>query len=1243
VSSNDFNGPDWPAGGRGANDAGSAWEGGGGDGHRGSYAQEQGPGNGQARGQQPSGHQGRYAGPQGGYAGQQGGQRRGAHGSPQPAQAGWGDDGFWRDPGDTGDFNRVPDGAPRSSAPQSSGAPRNGAPGNGHSGGRHRGAGNGDAGDDDWGGNSWNARGRGTRGRDEAGPGGYRDEIRRGFERMSGGFRAATGGFLAATGGFRAATGQLSGPFRAATGQISGPFRAVGGQLSGPFRAVSDRVPRRGGASDPFAAHAGGYGGPGDGPQGGFGGPGGPGERGGFGGPGRPGGAGGFGGPAGPGGRGPGGPGRRGPGSPGPGGPGPGGRGPGGGQRAKRKGDWWRRWTWLKVAAFVGGAFAVFILMLVGGYFYLSSSVTIPTTLANGINDQNSTVYYSDGKTVLGTFTLYNRTKLNYGQIPGPLQDAVLAAEDRTFWTEGAISPTGIVRAAWDDITGSGGSLSGGSTITQEFVRQYYSSAAIGTQQTTSRKIKEIFVAMKVSKQYDKKWVLTNYLNTIYLGQNSYGVAAAAQTYFGVPPSQLTVAQDAVLAAIIQQPTNFPSQKYRANLINRWHYVLRGMVSMGKLTQAQADAQQFPALLTDSPGYTPQYGTTSTKDPWASYTMTVVLSELEALDGYKVGDLETGGFKIVTTISRSKEAELYRAVNKNMAQMKADGGALPSYAMVGAELQDPQTGRIIAMYPGRGETMPAKECAIYDCHINTAVFAREQVGSSFKPYVLAQAVLEGMNAQTSILDTDSPLYVPPDSPQSSAMTLSTTDKGKAASSWFKVNNDDFKGHGPMNAQDALAISSNTAYTDLAHRVGTANIVGLAKQMGVNDGAYPKGSGLKAKIGEVGLALGTGALTINEQDTMLATIANGGVYHQPHLIATVTSSEGAQLNGKYDTRMVMTQDQASQVQWAMSTVVTKGTGTAANMSDGRPVIAKTGTTTNNRTAFFIGAIPQYALTVGIYTQQQADCLDKVLPKHLAQCKKPNPQTLNNLGGNNQGGFGGYWPARIWNTFAQAEFAGLQQQSFLTPVFTGAKWVQVLPKPACGMNGANPTATPTPTNGGQQGQPAQPCCPQQGQPGQPQGQQGQATAACCQQQGQPGQQQGQPTQAAQNCPKNGGKNGGKGGKGGKGNNPPGGGFGGKPTGQPTQPTTGPTRGCIPPFCLTTTPASPTASTSSSPTATPSTGGGKGGGGNAPTATTAQVTQSGLAVGGVAAVLPGSLLWSRLARRRKRGKRRGQARHT
>ncbi len=156
----------------------------------------------------------------------------------------------------------------------------------------------------------------------------------------------------------------------------------------------------------------------------------------------------------------------------------------------------------------------------------------------------------------------------------------MLAAEDRNFFNEGGISPTGIVRAAYEDAKGNDGSLQGGSTITQEFVRNFYS--GIGTQQTLSRKIKEIFVAMKVGKEKSKQWILTNYLNTIYLGDGAYGVEAAAETYYGKPASQLDAAQAAVIAAIVQQPSTYPLPQYRPELEARWHYVLNGMVQMGE-------------------------------------------------------------------------------------------------------------------------------------------------------------------------------------------------------------------------------------------------------------------------------------------------------------------------------------------------------------------------------------------------------------------------------------------------------------------------------------------------------------------------------------------------------------------------------------------------------------------------------------------------------------------------------------
>ena len=216
----------------------------------------------------------------------------------------------------------------------------------------------------------------------------------------------------------------------------------------------------------------------------------------------------------------------------------------------------------------VGAMAGLVILLGVGAYFYAYSSAQIPTQLAANVLDQNSTVYYSDGKTPIGTIGPIDRQLLTYSQIPMRVQDAVLAAEDRSFWTEGGISPTGILRAAYDDVTSSGGNLSGGSTITQEFVRQYYSN--IGTQQTVSRKIKEIFIAQKLAKSKSKQWILTNYLNTIYLGDNSYGISAAAETYFGVPVDKLTTAQAAVIAAIIQQPSYYPLPQYRANLTARW-------------------------------------------------------------------------------------------------------------------------------------------------------------------------------------------------------------------------------------------------------------------------------------------------------------------------------------------------------------------------------------------------------------------------------------------------------------------------------------------------------------------------------------------------------------------------------------------------------------------------------------------------------------------------------------------------
>ena len=344
-------------------------------------------------------------------------------------------------------------------------------------------------------------------------------------------------------------------------------------------------------------------------------------------------------------------------------------------------------------------------LAIIGGFIVLGAIVVavayeetpVPSEALAATSFSQSVVYSHNG-TLIGRFGTTNRQMLTYAQLSQSpaLINAVLAAEDRNFFNEGGVSPTGIIRAAYEDATGNDGSLQGGSTITQEFVRQYYS--GIGTQQTFSRKIKEIFVAMKVAKEKSKQWILANYLNTIYLGDGAYGIEAAAQTYYGEHATQLNAAQAAVIAAIIQQPSNYPLPQYRPQLEARWHYVLNGMVQMGTLTEQQATTMKFPVPR----DHVPQtYGT----KVWDPYVLTMVYNELRDVYHFSNSQIYTGGYVIKTSIDDSKMAALYQAVSENEALINQSSEfPFRSYMHAGAVLEDPGTGAIQALYPGPGLT-----------------------------------------------------------------------------------------------------------------------------------------------------------------------------------------------------------------------------------------------------------------------------------------------------------------------------------------------------------------------------------------------------------------------------------------------------------------------------------------------------------------------------------------------------------
>jgi membrane peptidoglycan carboxypeptidase len=681
------------------------------------------------------------------------------------------------------------------------------------------------------------------------------------------------------------------------------------------------------------------------------------------------------------------------------------------------------------IAAMIGG----FIVVITIAVIYIYQHTPVPTASMAAATAAQSIVYADDGKTVIGRLGDTDRQVLNYNQIPSKVIASVLAAEDRNFFNEGGVSPTGILRAAFDDVTGSGGSLQGGSTITQEFVRQYY--AGIGTQQTASRKIKEIFVALKISRSESKQWILQNYLNTIYLGESSYGIAAAAQTYFDLPVSKLqniTWSQAALLAAVIQQPSTYPLSQYHADFEARWQYVIQGLVKTGYLSQQTASTLTFPKF----GDYIPQtYG----KAVWDPYVLNVVQNELEGVDGLKQSEIYNNGYKIVTTIDPAKMNALYQSVQAEETDMSDYGESFQKYMHVGAVLESPSTGAIEAMYGGPGfpgyryngvgPVITAKLCKQIYCTDNMAIYNREQVGSSFKPYSLSTAVAQGMDVQTSKLDGLDDACIPPDTDKSA---FPVYDKGfpinNCQAEWYPMGNDSYAENGVYTPQDAMTNSINTAYADLWHYVGGPAVVQMAANYGVNTAAAGI-SGPNSMENEAGVALGQGSLTVAEQANMLATIDNDGTWHQIHIVKSISQGGSNYATKLQPQRYVLdpnnsvtNQNMDSQVQYGMEDVVLAGTGTAAEISPARPIISKTGTTNTAQSGFFIGAIPQEALAVAIFTNQQGE----------------GSQTLNGLGGISQGD-GGTWPAMIWHTYAQQMFTPLPVQPFLTPDFTGQPWI------------------------------------------------------------------------------------------------------------------------------------------------------------------------------------------------------------
>ncbi|MDQ1714529.1 MAG: hypothetical protein QOC60_474 [Frankiaceae bacterium] len=657
-----------------------------------------------------------------------------------------------------------------------------------------------------------------------------------------------------------------------------------------------------------------------------------------------------------------------------------------------------RTTLWVLFGLFVAGFLGLVILY---------NAVKIPQPNAAAL--ANSTIiYYSDGKTELARVGEENRVIVPFSAIPKHVRDAVLAAEDRNFYNEPGVSTTGMLRAVKSMVLG--GSLQGGSTITQQYVKNAYLTPA----RTPTRKLKEIVIATKLDRTTSKNEILGDYLNTIWFGRGASGIQAAAGAYFGTTVDKLTVAQGAVLAATIQSPALLDPYLHHDAAVARWHYVVDGMVKDNALTQAQADKLAYPKVGPPRP-----VGTSSGP---TRFIQNAVLDALAALDAQNVAgltdkDIQTGGLRVVTTIDVAAqksavdaEATVFQAAIKS-AKKK------PVSALVSIE---PGTGKIKAMYGGATFAgTNGCDSATANC-TNLATQIKRPPGSTFKAFVLSTALSQG----TITLAT--PFNGPSQSALKDGTPVHNDAEGETCSSCTLVT--------------AIARSINTIFEPLAETIGPKAVADQAHALGIPaDDNLSQGGFTGPSI-----ALGTYDVRPIDMAAAYATFAANGTRATPYLVESVKDAAGAvTYKAKVDaTPNSLDPEVAASVNLALQAVMTdpQATGRAATLDGGRPVAGKTGTTGESKDAWFVGYTPQLATAVWIGNVD-------------------NTTTINQIPGYAPGLYGGGLPAKTFKAFMDGALKGQPVKQFPAPT---KPLPSPSPSPSSSLStSASVSPTPTPT--------------------------------------------------------------------------------------------------------------------------------------------------------------------------------------
>ncbi|MGW2948697.1 transglycosylase domain-containing protein [Streptomyces eurythermus] len=692
----------------------------------------------------------------------------------------------------------------------------------------------------------------------------------------------------------------------------------------------------------------------------------------------------------------------------------------------------WRRWvpSWKLVSGLFVGFVGGLVVMVGVGY----AMVSIPNE-NDAAKSQNNVYYWADGTQMVATGTGVNRQNVSIDQIPEAMRWAVISAENKSFYQDSGVDPMGIARAMAN--MARGGQTQGGSTITQQYVKNTY----LSQEQTVTRKFKEMFISIKVGTKLDKNQILQGYLNTSYFGRGAYGIQAAAQTYYGKNAVDLKPSECAVLAALLKGPTYYdpagnqdldktatPQANERRSK-ERWAWILGEMHKDKHL--GDAEYKEAIAQYPKPDGRKATRGMTGQ----VSYLVDTAKKYVLAHSDITEAQFDRGGYQIYTTFEKDKVSALAKAVKKVQEEkLDPEHRELDKYVQFGAASVKPKDGAIVALYGGDGYEKGH--------FTNNADTSGVPVGSTWKPFVLAAAMEYGTYKSGG--QGVSPLSKYNGDDHLKVRKPDGTYYLNKDNSYFYQENESDHPWGYITLRKAMEQSVNTPFVQLGVDVGMTKVRDVAKAAGI----LPQSMSQDLNPS---FAIGTSTPSAIRMADAYATFAASGQQTDPYSVTAV------KLNGtdapsfvkpKPAPKEAMDSNIANNVTDVLENVIQNGTGTKA-LALGRTAAGKTGTTDENKSAWFVGYTQQLSTSVAMFRENPKD------HKLLSMNGTANTDSIH----------GGDIPTQVWTDYMMAALKGQNDPGFpkATPIGTVQNQAGA-PSPTPSFTptpSRSPSATPTPT--------------------------------------------------------------------------------------------------------------------------------------------------------------------------------------